>query len=81
MIMPNETIELNDRPHPGPLPQEKENRSPASRFRGASSGLLDFHIELPKRGGRQIDLQTIGDDQRLSPLPGGEGQGEGERPN
>ncbi|MCC6823435.1 MAG: NAD(P)H-dependent oxidoreductase subunit E [Verrucomicrobia subdivision 3 bacterium] len=51
--------QLDDRPHPGPLPQERENYLPASE---KSSG--------------------VGADEggpMLSPLPGGEAQGEGER--
>ncbi len=58
---------LLDRPHPGPLPQERENR-PQSR---ATTG----------SGERSSDFGSEENGQTLSPLPGGEGQGEGERAN
>ncbi|MSU59544.1 MAG: DNA helicase UvrD [Pedosphaera sp.] len=51
--------QLNARPHPGPLPQERENR----RQSVAESGVVG---EFERRA-------------LLSPLPGGEGQGEGGR--
>ena len=72
---------LNDRPHPGPLPQERENRSPA--FGGASAlcNSSDSACESPGRGNRQIGFQTTRDGRWLSPLPEGEGQGEGGRNN
>ena len=57
--------QLNARPHPGPLPQERENYSPAfekSRDEVSLSGAG------ANEGGRT-----------LSSLPGGEGRGEGER--
>ena len=70
---------FDDRPHPSPLPQERENRTPASRVGGPSPDSFVFRFELPKSGDGRIGVQTIEDDQRLFPLPGGEGQGEGER--
>jgi len=56
---------LNARPHPDPLPQEGENRSPSLATTGAGDGTkVSMHPADPRQ---------------LSPLPGGEGQGEGER--
>ena len=53
------------RPHPGPLPQERENHSPSI---GKSGG-----------GDLQYGSRDNESGQRVSPLPGGEGRGEGER--
>ena len=56
---------FNNRPHPGPLPQERENRSPSLSGTGGRISRTIF------RKSRNAHL--------LFPLPGGEGQGEGER--
>ncbi len=56
--------ELLARPHPGPLPQEREN--PSSVFEQSSVG------------DSSCDSRTSQSRRKLSPLPGGEGQGEGE---
>ena len=56
-----------DRPHPGPLPQERENHSQSQA--------------APSGGDRSSDFGTRRDSRTLSPLPGGECQGEGERAN
>jgi len=53
------------RPHPGPLPQERENHSPMD----------DGSIV----GGKFSNFESNQDPQSLFPLPEGEGQGEGER--
>jgi len=53
------------RPHPGPLPRERENRLLSLGMPGVAEKLNDYQS---KENGRA-----------LSPLPGGEGQGEGER--
>jgi len=53
------------RPHPGPLPQERENRS--QFYATTKGGEISNDFEINENG------------QLLSPLPGGEGQGEGER--
>jgi len=58
---------LLDRPHPGPLPQERENRSQSLGKSGD--------------GNRQGDVGANQSGQLLFPLPGGEGQGEGVRAN
>ena len=58
--------QLNARPHPNPLPQERENHSPSLATEAGIGG-----------GG----IMRSGDSRQLSPLPGGEGQGEGERSN
>ena len=72
---------LNDRPQPGPFPQERENRSPASGGASALRNSSDSSCEWPERGDWQIDFQTTSDGQWLFPLLGGEGQGEGGRIN
>jgi superfamily I DNA/RNA helicase len=59
--------ELIARPHPGPLPQERE--SPAPPYSNSDAALFTD------------DPKTTSHAQSLSPLPGGEGQGEGERQN
>src|SRR5580765_3011900 len=55
-----------NRPHPDPLPRERENHPPSHATTGDGDG-----NKVSKQ------LKTT---QPLSPLPGGEGQGEGERP-
>ncbi len=56
---------MNVRPHPGPLPQERENRLPSQTNCRGWVGRTD------SRNTKRV--------QCLFPLPGGEGQGEGER--
>jgi len=63
------------RPHPGPLPQERENRSPASLVANRSFNLSALSHESPDGGGRQIDSSKSRGVQWLSPLPGGRGSG------
>jgi len=58
-------IVLNNRPHPGPLPQERGKCVPSL---SGTSGWISRTIF---RKSRNAHL--------LFPLPGGEGQGEGER--
>jgi hypothetical protein len=58
---------LNNRPHPGPLPQERVNRSPSHET------TCDWVCRTISGTKRTIRL--------LFPLPGGEGQGEGGRHN
>jgi hypothetical protein len=70
---------IHDLPHPGPLPKERENRSPASRVADESHGSLVLRSELPITGDRLVDIRKTRNSQSLFPLPGGEGQGEGER--
>jgi hypothetical protein len=72
---------LNARPHPGPLPQERENHSPASCVAKSSFNSSGSRFELPIHESSQFDFRTTGSTRLLSPLPGGEGQGEGERNN
>ncbi|HEX5219939.1 MAG TPA: DEAD/DEAH box helicase [Verrucomicrobiae bacterium] len=62
---PLKEICVVNRPHPGPLPQESENRSPSQ--------------ENTKTGERSEVSGQTRINQSPSPLPGGEGQGEGER--
>ncbi len=57
--------DLNNRPHPNPLPQGRGNGSPA--------------FEKAKIGDDPGVLERSVDGRLLFPLPGGEGQGEGER--
>lgn len=69
------------RPHPCPLPQERENCSPALRVaKWLPSSSVSRH-ESQSGGGRQIDFVKSGDVRWLFPLPEREGQGEGERYN
>jgi hypothetical protein len=56
---------LNARPHPGPLPQERENRLPPHRISCGWIGRTGFRVSPSSHW--------------LHPLPGGEGRGEGER--
>jgi len=60
-------IQVNDLPHPGPLPKERENRPPG--------------LEKSKAGIGSGDSAQSRDGRLLSPLPGGEGKGEGEHSN
>jgi hypothetical protein len=62
---PLKEISVIDRPHPGPLPQERENRIPS--------------LEKPEAGDATSAAEETKGAQTLSPLPEGEGQGEGER--
>jgi superfamily I DNA/RNA helicase len=57
--------ELINHPHPGPLPRERENSIQRQVNPGAVASLTD--------------LQDTRNARPLSPLPGGEGQGEGGR--
>jgi len=54
----------HDLPHPDPLPKEREKRPP-SRFQ--TCNWIRGNV-----------IRKTGDEQLLFPLPGGEGQGEGE---
>ena len=56
---------FDDRPHPGPLPQERESRPPS-------------HMASRDWIGRTA-IGKNSDPRLLFPLAGGEGQGEGER--
>ncbi len=56
---------LNVRPHPGPLPRERENRLQPRRISCV------WICRAVIRESKDVRL--------LFPLPGGEGQGEGER--
>jgi len=58
---------MNNRPHPNPLPQEREQ---------PSAGLV-FADDLPSNPAAQIRVRR----KTILPLPGGEGRGEGERNN
>src|SRR5436190_632932 len=61
----DEKNQCHDRPHPGPLPQERENCSPV--------------LEQSRRGVCSEIAGARESRRMLFPLPGGEGQGEGER--
>ncbi len=56
---------MNNRPHPCPLPQERVNRSPSCEI---------FSDWICRANFRELSSA-----RRRSPLPGGEGQGEGGR--
>ena len=70
---------VHDRPHPSPLPQERVNRSLSSCVIKRTYYLCVSPSELPRCEDRQCDTRLTKDVRKLSPLPGGEGQGEGER--
>ena len=57
--------QLNDRPHPSPLPQGREIHPQSHEILGG--------------GGSRKPVEPFTIDRSLSPLPGGEGQGEGGR--
>jgi len=75
------------RPHPGPVPhppslgfgamQERENRSPASRFAERFLRPSAPGVESPIVGNREMIIRTTCSARLLFPLLGGEGQGEG----
>ncbi len=70
---------LPDRPHPGPLPQERENPSPVSHIADPcrySARAPAINRETPIAAASSESASTA---RSLFPLPGGEGQGEGER--
>ena len=70
---------IHARPHPGPLPQgEGESFAVAGEFGRAQFAMRSGANS--KRGGDSTrNIQTSRAVQPLFPLPGGEGQGEGER--
>ena len=74
-----ELICVHDRPHPGPLPKERENHpAVAGEF-----GCAEFAVRLEAKSQSAEAAGTASGLSRsvrsLFPLPGGEGQGEGER--
>ncbi|MEY2467077.1 MAG: hypothetical protein QOD03_1598 [Verrucomicrobiota bacterium] len=70
---------MNDRPLPNPLPQERENRSQSLCVAKALCSSFAFRFDETSRGDRQFNSLKTSIGQSLFPLPGGEGQGEGER--
>ena len=70
---------VNDRPHPGPLPQERGKRSQPLGMAEGSCSSFAFRSDQVKRGIRPVGFRKNCGIQSLSPLPGGEGQGEGGR--
>ena len=64
------TIEMNVRPHPGPLPQERENRSPSLCVAEAFGSSFALRFENPMRGDRWFDSRKICIVQSVFPLPG-----------
>ena len=74
----SESVCVHARPHPGPLPQERENRSTAPCVFKLPCCSFAFYAEQAVRSDRPFDSRIIRAARLLSPLPGGEGQGEGE---
>jgi hypothetical protein len=74
-----ERIEMDDRPHPGPLPQERENRSPSLGTTSALRNSSAPRREEARRGDSQFESRITRIDLCLFPLLGGEGKGEGGR--
>jgi hypothetical protein len=68
---------LNVRPRPGPLPQERENRSPAPGIAQSPCRSPVIMPEGPTTGVNPMDPRVMRTSQLLFPLPGREGQGEG----
>ena len=64
---------------PALSPGERENRSQVSRVIESSRSSFVSRSELPENGTRHSNFQISKDARLLSPLLGGEGQGEGER--
>ena len=72
---------LNDRHHPCPLPQEREFRLPRSGETMSSGNSVVLSCESSAIGVAPHDSLVIGILRMLFPIPGGAGQGEGERHN
>ena len=71
--------EKNIRPHPGPLPRERENDSQHSKQSFTQRDSAVCSTGRPSRGGPRFRHRTTRAVRLLLPLPGGEGWGEGER--
>ena len=69
---------LNARPHPGPLPQERENRSPRFSETESSRGSQGLIAKKEPSAENPDDTRIIAARPIAHPLPGGEGRGEGE---
>ena len=67
------------RPHPGPLPQEREKHSQPLCIAEGSCSSFAFRFDEAKHGDRPVDSRKNCGIQLLSPLLGGGGQGEGGR--
>jgi len=70
-------IEANIRPHPGPLPLEREKRLPLFCDAMRSDNSSFHYCEIPGGGIQPVDFRIDRTSRLLFPLPGGEGQGEG----
>ena len=76
MKMMNEQ-DLNIRPRPGPLPQERGNRPPSQGLaQSLCSSVVVQHREHAD-GGSRMNFRFNLISQLLFPLPGRKGQGEG----
>ena len=73
------TSEMNNRPHPGPLPQEREKRLPSLIVARVLYYSLASWDEEARRSDSRLESRIAGIGLCLFPLLGGEGQGEGER--
>ena len=63
------------------LKQERVNHSSSPCVAKVSLRSFAVHLDKPRSGGRQFGSRKDCAGQSLFPLPGGEGQGEGERQN
>ena len=81
-LVSNEETEedgVDARPHPSPLPQERENVRRPHTLRMLHS-VRPFHAPNHRRTATaKINYRNTGSVASPFPLPGGEGQGEGER--
>src|SRR5438552_328283 len=64
---------------PALSPRERENRSPVSCITKRSDSSFGSFPEFPIGGDNRKCDRATSVARKLSPLPGGEGQGEGER--
>ena len=85
----SESVCVHDRPHPGPLPhppslrfgamQERENHPAVAGEFGRAQFPVRSEVNSKRGGDSTRAIQPSRAVRQLSPLPGGEGQGEGER--
>jgi hypothetical protein len=69
---------LNAPPHPGPLPRERMNHSPAPWTAQSLCFALVILPEASARGMNAMDFRALRTSRLPLPRPGGEGRGEGE---
>src|SRR6185503_5124103 len=73
------TMERNVRPHPSPLPLEREKHSPRWEEMNVSGWSCALVLKLPTGGNCNDHVGMARGVPYGLPLPGGEGRGEGDR--